>query len=47
MTCDLLYICGVRMSGSWERAQESVAAEKRYLFTNSKKILLFPGLVSS
>jgi hypothetical protein len=33
------------MSSSWEKAQSMVAMEKGFLFTNPKKILLFPGLV--
>ena len=35
-----------RMSPSWESAQQAVVKEKSFLFTNPKKILLFPGLVS-
>lgn len=35
------------MSHSWEEAQQSLAKEKSFLFTNRKKILLFPGLVRS
>ena len=34
-----------RMSGSWEKTQCDLALEKGFLFTHSKRILLFPGLV--
>ena len=39
-----LILC-FRMSLSWEKAQSMVAMEMGFLFTNPKKILLFPGLV--
>ena len=42
----LFCVCVCRMSRSWEEAQKSVARDKKFLFTNRKKILLFPGLVS-
>ena len=35
-----------RMAPMWEEAQRILAKEKNFLFTNPKKILLFPGLVS-
>ena len=46
--CVCVCVCvWCRMSKSWEEAQHAVAKDKSFLFTNRKKILLFPGLVSS
>ena len=35
-----------RLAESWENAQKAVADSSGFLFTNPKRILLFPGLVS-
>ena len=34
-----------RMAAMWERAARNLSTHQHFLFTNSKKILLFPGLV--
>ena len=41
----LLNFC-FSMASSWEFAQKVVATEKKYLFTQPQRILLFPGLLS-